>query len=254
MIRPGRAATAHSEKAAPVRLHAITHVPFEGPALIADWARERGRACSESLALTEEFPDLGSIGLLVVMGGPMSADDHVASPWLGVEKRYIARAVEAGIPVLGVCLGAQILAEVAGGRVRRNRETEIGWYPVHHTRTTRADPVFAAFPDGLIVGHWHGDTFDLPSGAEPALSSGACANQAFSLADGQLVGVQFHLEWSPEALDALINASVEEPAPAGTYVASVAEMRAGVRRHEQSCRVALWDLLDALVSRSEESA
>ena len=208
MIRPGRAATAHSEKAAPVRLHAITHVPFEGPALIADWARERGRACSESLALTEEFPDLGSIGLLVVMGGPMSADDHVASPWLGVEKRYIARAVEAGIPVLGVCLGAQILAEVAGGRVRRNRETEIGWYPVHHTRTTRADPVFAAFPDGLIVGHWHGDTFDLPPGAVLLASSALYRQQAFRFGSS-IYGFQFHVEVTKEMISEWFNGMPE---------------------------------------------
>jgi GMP synthase-like glutamine amidotransferase len=237
-----------------VLVHAITHVPFEGPALITEWARERGHSSAESLALTEQFPDLASVGLLVVMGGPMAADDHRANPWLTAEKRYITQAAERGIPVLGVCLGAQIIADVAGGRVRRNPQPEIGWFPVRRTESAASDPLFAAFPDELVAGHWHGDTFDLPVGAEPTLESDACANQAFSLERGRLVGLQFHLEWSPDTLEALVAACGTELGSSGTYISTAAQLRAGLRHHGPTCRESLWGLLDNLVAQGEESA
>ena len=236
-----------------MHLHVITHVPFEGPARVAEWAHERGHTWTESLALTEEYPNLASVGVLVVMGGPMAADDHGTSPWLKAEKRYLADAIDAGVPMLGICLGSQILAEVAGGRVRRNREPEIGWYPLRRSAAAETDPVFSGFPDGLIAGHWHADTFDLSSGAEPMLSSEACANQAFSLGGGRLVGLQFHLEWSPGALEMLLDACGDELDVSGTYVSTAAEMRAGALSHGQACRDALWDLLDKLALLHEES-
>ena len=114
---------------ASMRVHVIRQVPFEGPAAIAEWAAERGHEVTESLALLEEFPDPADVDFLVLMGGPMAADDEAANPWLHAEKRFAAAVIAAGRPVLGVCLGAQILAEVIGGTVRRNDVAEIGWYP-----------------------------------------------------------------------------------------------------------------------------
>jgi len=231
-----------------MRLHVVTHVAFEGPVGIAAWAESRGHQLTESLALTEEFPQPEAVDLLVVMGGPMAADDERANPWLVAEKAYIARAAEAGVPVLGICLGAQLLAEVAGGRVRRNLEPEIGWFPVCHTETTADEALFADFPDGLVVGHWHGDTFDLPSPTRALLSSEACANQAFSLEGGRFVGLQFHLEWSPASLDDLIEACGDELSRSGTYVSDTAELRRGALLHHDTCRAALDALLDRMTS------
>ena len=107
--------------------------------------------------------------------------------------------------MLGVCLGAQIIAEVLGGRVRRDDEPEIGWFPVEARRRVRRGAAVRRLAERGRRGHWHGDTFELPLAMEPVLSSEACANQAFVF-DGRVVGLQFHLEWDDEALAALIDA------------------------------------------------
>lgn len=234
-----------------MRIHVIRHVPFEGPAAIAEWATDRGHELSESLALTEEFPDLAEVDFVVAMGGPMDADDEDASPWLVAEKRWIREAMLCDKLVLGVCLGAQIIAELAGGQVRRGRYPEIGWYLVRRTAAADEDPLFAAFPDVLVVGHWHGDTFDLPPGVEPLLSSDATANQAFALNDGRIVGLQFHLEWTRDALDALVDACGTELADGGPYLTTAAEILSDAQHHLAACRRSLYLLLDLMVSVSE---
>jgi len=231
-----------------MRLHVLQHVPFEGPAAIAEWALERDHAVSQSLAFTEEYPPIADVDFLVVMGGPMDADDHEKNPWLVAEKRYIAEAIDAGLLVVGICLGAQIIAEVAGGKVKRNAWPEIGWFPVRRTDSSRLDALFAVFPEVLIVGHWHGDTFDLPEGVKPVLSSDACQNQAFTLHDGRVVGLQFHLEWTRESLEALVDECIDELVDGGPYLSTAPEMFAGAERHLAACRKALWMLLDLMVA------
>ena len=203
-----------------MRLHVIQHVPYEGPALIGEWAADRGHELTSSLALVEEYPACNEVDLLVVMGGPMDADDEVASPWLRAEKHYVAECIAAGRGVLGVCLGAQILAEVLGGTVRRNQHKEIGWYAVEKTPDASAERLLSAWPDCFVAGQWHGDTFDLPDGFEPLLSSEACANQAFVFED-RVVGLQFHLEWTEESLGMLIEACRAELATPGLWMMSV---------------------------------
>ncbi|HSK48227.1 MAG TPA: type 1 glutamine amidotransferase [Coriobacteriia bacterium] len=232
-------------------MHVLKHVPYEGPASIAEWATGRGFDITESLAVTEEHPPVSEIDFLVVLGGPMSADDHTKNPWLPAEKRFVAEAIDAGIFVLGVCLGAQILAEVAGGRVRRNDYPEIGWYPVRRTASSSLDPLFGVFPDVLVVGHWHSDTFDLPEGVKPTLSSDACANQAFTLNNGRVVGLQFHLEWTGESLEELVDACIDELVDGGPYLTTAPQMLAHAEHHLDACRSALWMLLDLMVSLPE---
>lgn len=229
-----------------MRIHVIRHVPFEGPELIAEWAAVHKHELTESFALTEEYPRFDEVELVVVMGGPMAADDHVASPWLAAEKRYLNRAVSQGVAILGVCLGAQILAEVAGGRICRNKQLEAGWFPVAATPEARTDPIFSAFPDRLVVGHWHGDTFDLPSDARPMLSSKATPNQAFSLAGGRLVGLQCHLEWTPQALAKLVQECGDELARGGRYVTSPEVMLGEAQERIPACRDALFAVLDSI--------
>lgn len=231
-----------------MRIHVIRHVPFEGPGAIAEWASERGHSVTEAMAMSEGAPFLGDIDFLVVMGGPMDADDEIASPWLAPEKRFIGEAIAAGKLVLGVCLGAQIIAEVAGGRVKRARQPEIGWYPVRRTEASERDPLFAVFPEVLVAGHWHGDTFDLPPGVQPVLSSDATANQAFTFNQGRVVGLQFHLEWTREGLEELVDACIDELVDGAPYLTTAADMIGGADRHLPACHTALYLLLDLMES------
>lgn len=240
-----------------MRIHVIKHVPFEGPGLIGEWAEERGHSLETSLAITEEYPAVEDVDLLVVMGGPMDADDEVASPWLTPEKRFIAETIAADRLVLGVCLGAQIIAEILGGCVKRGRELELGWFPVTLTDAVHTTPLFAGWPDSAVVGHWHGDTFDLPPGMEPVLSSAVTDNQAFVF-DERVVGLQFHLEWDVETLRGLLRECPEDPATSGAHVMTAEEVAARIATHVRACRELLFGLLDrlaragALTGASEE--
>jgi GMP synthase-like glutamine amidotransferase len=228
-----------------VRIHVIQHATFEDAGLIREWAAERGHDLTSGLALTEEFPPSGQIDFLVVMGGPMGADDEVASPWLHAEKRYIAEAIASGRLVLGVCLGSQIIAEVLGGKIRRNAQREIGWYTVERTPRGDEEPLIAGWTDPLVVGQWHGDTFDLPDGIEPVLTSEACANQAFVF-DRRVVGVQFHLEWTEALLGGLIAECGDDCEDTGMWVMSCTQVADEAPERIAACRTLLFTLLDAM--------
>lgn len=231
-----------------MHVHVIKHVPFEGPGLIAAWADRRHARLTETIALTEEFAPVGRGDLLAIMGGPMAADDEATSPWLVAEKLAVRRALEHGAMVIGVCLGAQILAEAAGGTITRNPQREIGWYPVRRAAGAENGPVFSAFPDGLTVGHWHGDTFTLPEGVEPAFGSDATVNQAFSLYGGRAVGLQFHLEWTVGGLTDLAERCADELEGGGPFVADAASMLAEAPRRIPACTEALFGLLDRMAA------
>jgi len=229
-----------------MRVHVIQHVPFEVPGLIAQWTLERGHTITTTRAWADEFPSEAGEGLLVVLGGPMGAADDDALPWLRPEKRFIAETIAAGQPVLGVCLGAQLIALVLGGSLRRNRETEIGWYPVMLTPEGEESPLFAEWPAEAVVGHWHGDTFELPDGMQPVLSSAHCRNQAFVF-DDRVVGLQFHLEWTPELLGGMLEACADELAEPGPAIATATELLAGLEVGTEERRELLFALLDGMV-------
>ena len=138
-------------------------------------------------------------GGLIFLGGPMSVNDELG--YIREEVRMIERALQAGTPVLGVCLGAQLLARALGARVYRNAVKEIGWFPVTWMPATDSDPVFTGLSGRDEVFHWHGETFDLPAGTARLASSEACRNQAFRYGQNAW-GLQFHLEVTPEMIDA----------------------------------------------------
>ncbi|HET8702068.1 MAG TPA: glutamine amidotransferase [Nitrococcus sp.] len=130
--------------------------------------------------------------LLIVLGGPIGAYEGEAYPFLIEETALLARRIEAERPTLGICLGAQLIAQAAGARVYPSGAKEIGFAPIILTQAGRAS-CLAPFADDPITLHWHGDTFDLPAGATLLASTQACANQAFALG-ANIIGFQFHPE------------------------------------------------------------
>jgi GMP synthase-like glutamine amidotransferase len=134
---------------------------------------------------------------LILMGGPMSANDPLG--YLSQELYLIEEAMQRSLPILGVCLGAQLIAKAAGSRVYPNARKEIGWFPVYRTNETLYDPLFRGFGESETVFHWHGETFDLPEGALWLARSDACRHQAFRLGT-HTYGIQFHLEVTPEMI------------------------------------------------------
>jgi GMP synthase-like glutamine amidotransferase len=179
-----------------VKVLAFRHVPFEGIGRIAPLLEERGIACDYADLYQEgaAAPDIAAYDGLIFMGGPMSANDPL--PYLDRERALIARAAERGQPLLGVCLGSQLIARSLGADVHRNPEKEIGWFDLHFTGDAAKDALFAGIPGPETVFHWHSDTWELPPGAVRLAWSRACVNQAFR-AGNNIYGLQFHLEVTP---------------------------------------------------------
>jgi GMP synthase (glutamine-hydrolysing) len=145
-------------------------------------------------------PSMDGYSGLVVLGGPMNVDEADRYPHLDVEADLIRAAIDRDLPVLGICLGAQLIAKALGAAVRRNHEKEIGWYPLCTTEHARNDPVFSHFEFTEQVFQWHGDTFDIPDGAVHLAATESCANQAFRYGEN-VYGLQFHLEFDEPMID-----------------------------------------------------
>jgi GMP synthase-like glutamine amidotransferase len=193
----------------------LQHVPFEGIGSIQPWMDSRGIAVSTARLFKEPaLPLPGDFDWLIVMGGPMSANEEAVHPWLRPEKRLISQAIEAGKTVLGICLGAQLIASALGARVFPNECREIGWFPVRRPAGPVTD-LARLFPDDIEVFHWHGETFELARGAVNFLESDVCENQAFSLGS-RVLGLQFHLETTHSSAASLIENSRHEIAPSAT--------------------------------------
>lgn len=184
----------------------LQHVSFEGPGSIEDWCLANGHAISVTPMYMPSavLPDIAGVDLLVIMGGPMSVYDDGLFPWLVAEKMFIRRFLTTGKPVLGICLGAQLLALCSGVRVERAPHMEIGWFPVAATPAAAAVPWFCALlARKPVLFHWHGDRFEIPEGAVNLAMTEANDNQAFVL-DGHAVGLQFHPEITPGLLEQMV--------------------------------------------------
>ena len=164
------------------------------------------------------------------MGGPMNIYEEDRFPWLTREKIFIKDAIDSGKIVLGVCLGAQLIASVLGAKIHKNQYPEIGWFNVWLTDAARKSRVFRRLPERFTVFHWHGDTFDLPPGATWIAESDACRNQAFEYGGGRVIGLQFHLDTTLESIQRLVEHCGNELVP-GEYVQSERELLADHREH-----------------------
>jgi GMP synthase-like glutamine amidotransferase len=168
------------------------HLECEGPGYFADFLDQQ-RIPQVLIRIDQGDPVPGSAGefsALVFMGGPMSVNDSL--PWIAAELSLIRQAVERNMPLLGHCLGGQLIAKALGGIVSRNPVKEIGWHVVAKQHSALTEDWLTALPDEFVAFHWHGETFSIPQGATPLLSSQYCQNQAFAI--GNTLALQCHVE------------------------------------------------------------
>ena len=229
-----------------MRAHYLQHVPFEGLGNIESWLQAHSaEITSTPLYESCDFPDFREIDLLVIMGGPMSVNDEAAFPWLVAEKQFIRSAIDHGVAVLGVCLGAQLIASAMGARVYRNAEKEIGWFPVHGVAAEFLSTF--KFPATTDVFHWHGETFDLPPGALRLAGSEGCENQAFQMGTS-VIGLQFHLETTPASAKEMIAHGQDELIPS-RYVQTAEEILSVKPQKYEAIHRLMAELLGFLCQR-----
>jgi GMP synthase-like glutamine amidotransferase len=231
-----------------MKLHYFQHVPFEGLAHIQTWADSRAHAVSATpFFRSERLPPLENVDLLVVLGGPMGATDDGRFSWMRQEKIFIEEAISRQKKVLGICLGAQLIADVLGARVYPNREKEIGWFPIELNPPNARHNALGVLPQRTDVFHWHGDTFDLPAHALHLARSRACENQAFSVGP-QVLGLQFHLEMGPSQIDALLAGGAGELVRA-PFIQTPREILELTRRYAAPLESVLYRFLDAFAAQ-----
>ncbi len=182
-----------------MRAVCLQHVPFEGPGAFAKALSKRGVTLDSYLVPKDGLPkDAGD--LLIVMGGPMSVNDP--DPWIAEETAFIRSSILANKPVIGVCLGSQLMAKALGAKVRSGKALEIGMTPVRLTDRGKNDPVFGDCPETFSVFEWHGEIFDLPNDSVPLAGSDIAPLQAFRYGE-RAYGLLFHLEMEEGGIDSL---------------------------------------------------
>jgi GMP synthase (glutamine-hydrolysing) len=231
---------------------AIRHVAFEDLGLLADVLAARGTAV-RYVEAADGLDDVDPLAasLLVVLGGPIGAYEEDDYPFLATEKALIARRIEAGLPTLGLCLGAQMIASALGAAVYPGSELELGWSPLRLTVAGARSCLAPLGAPGLAVLHWHGDTFDLPRGAVHLAASAVYDNQAFAW-ERHVLALQFHAEVTARGLEHWYVGHAGQLARLDGV--AVPDLRAEGRRRAQAlqapCRRIFEDWLDAQSDRA----
>ncbi|MEM7401872.1 MAG: type 1 glutamine amidotransferase [Pseudomonadota bacterium] len=227
-----------------MNVHYLKHVPFEGLGSMENILTEYGCGLTRTCMYEDQsLPSIHDIDALIVMGGPMSVGDEDDYPWLTLEKEFIESIIKREIPVLGICLGAQLIADVLGAPVTKNQFEEIGWFPVNKTQAI-PDQRVTSFPDQFYAYHWHGDTFGIPSGAKNFLASEGCANQAFIYGETTL-GLQFHLEMLPSNVQGIYQ-ECGNPEKQGEYVQYLEDMLSPMEYFQQANKIT-QELIQAFI-------
>lgn len=228
-----------------MRIHYLQHVSFEGPGCIANWTKRLGYDLTLTrLYMNEKFPLLSDIDCLIVLGGPMGIYDDKLYPWLVSEKEYIKAAVDQGKVVIGICLGAQLLAHVLGAKVVKGEHKEIGWYPVNKTEEGFHSELLKQMPDELPVFHWHGDQFMVPQGAKHLAKSEACPTQMFSFND-RAIGIQFHFEANESSVKELLRHGKDE-LTGGRFIQSPSQIELEINNCVAANEM-MYSILDGLL-------
>ena len=206
-----------------LNIQCIMHVPFEGPGVIADWVSEQKYHLNYTrLYEGDSLPEQGDIDLLVIMGGPMNVFDFHIHPWMEDEIEWITAFIHTGKPVLGICLGAQIIAAALDSEVYPGEHREIGWHNLKCMPCMGDYKICKDLPSTRKVFHWHGDTFKIPLGATRIAETQAFANQGF-IYDGRVIALQFHLEVTPGSVKEMV-ANCGDEIVAGQYIQTKKEI------------------------------
>lgn len=220
----------------------LQHVPFEGPGYIQTWAETAGHKL-RTFPLYQDivFPSPQDLDLLLVMGGPMNVDEDYYYPFLTQEKAFIRQVIFEGKSVLGICLGAQLIARALGAEVGPGTK-EIGWMPVWRSAEAADHPLLGCLPHEFYPLHWHGDAFTVPEeGLLGATSQGGTISQAFAVGDSVL-GLQFHLEATPHTVKGLLENAGHELSGPG-HIQEPAQIREGLKTYQQANHAILEKLL-----------
>jgi GMP synthase-like glutamine amidotransferase len=228
-----------------MKIAILQHMPHEDPGALTAWIRSRAhQAETWSLYTNPALPAPDEFDGLIVLGGGMSVHDGERHAWLAPERALIRAALASGKRVVGICLGAQQLAHALGADVVPNAEREVGFWPIR-----RVDEVLP-LPAEVPACHWHGETFELPVGARLLAESEACQNQAFVTEDGLGLGLQCHLEATPDWVDACCTHDAGYLVP-GRWMQDAARLRAEQNAYGPM-HAALFDLLDAFFAPARQ--
>lgn len=231
-----------------MHVHFIQHVHFETPGYLLEWATTQQHTISFTKIFEgDQFPVTDEIDFLIIMGGPMGVYEEDKYAWLATEKTFIKEVIAAGKKVLGICLGAQLIAEVSGAKVYPNTQKEIGWWPIRKIINEKTLPLTETLPDEFITFHWHGDTFDLPPGALHLFATSICPNQGFLLNE-QVAGLQFHMEATPALVQQMAKYGQEELVTA-PYIQTSGQMQELSARYAAAQQKQLLDFINRFLSR-----
>jgi GMP synthase-like glutamine amidotransferase len=218
-----------------MQIHCFQHVAFENLGTIEDWANDNNHIISYTYFFKKDIvlPDLSNIDLLIVLGGYMNIDDESEFPWLKQEKLFIKQAIISDKKVMGICLGSQLIATALGSNVYKGTETEIGFHPIQFNETALTESLFQHFKSPYTVFQWHGNTFDLPKGAQLLASSEGFKNQGF-LWNTNVLALQFHIEMNEIVLKDMLKQDGHELQENSIYIQKEATIRANFHHLEQN--------------------
>ena len=227
-----------------IHIRCFMHVDFEDPGIIVDWIREKGHILEYTRFYEgDPLPDADKADMLLIMGGPMNVFDFHIHPWMEEEIEWVKAFIDSGKPVLGICLGAQMIAASLGQEVYPGKHREIGWHNLQFLPAMGEFRICKDLPVTRKVFHWHGDTFDIPKGAIRIASSQAFPNQGF-IYNNKVIALQFHLEVTPANIKAMVHHCSNELV-SGPHIQSASEILSE-RSHFEANQQVMFQFLDYL--------